>query len=396
MLTEATDSPPTTKSFSQTGQVITIAAAHAAHDLYISFLPALIPVLIAKLSIPTAQAGTLTLFLQWPSLLQPLIGYLADRVSLRYLVIMAPAITAVFMSLLGLAPSYAVMALMLIVVGLSAASLHAVAPVIAGRLSGRRLGRGMGFWSVGGELGYTVGPIAVVTAIRYLGLGGVAWLMLVGVMASVVLFVRLHDMPDQRRDTIGPLPWREALRSMSTTMRPILGIVILRAFIMAALVTYLPTFLTREGTDLWFAGTSLSILQLGSMAGAWLSGLWSDRWGRRTVLWISLILTAVLMAVFLLSTLQAARLVCLLLLGFSSSGTFPVLLALVQENFPSNQALANGIFMAMSFAMESLAVISMGLAGDLVGLRTAYIGSVAAPLLCLPLVAQLPAERRRG
>jgi FSR family fosmidomycin resistance protein-like MFS transporter len=70
------------------------------------------------------------------------------------------------MSLLGMAPAYAVLALFLVVVGASSASLHAVGPVIAGNLSGRNLGKGMGFWMVGGELGRTLGPIVIVSAIQ--------------------------------------------------------------------------------------------------------------------------------------------------------------------------------------------------------------------------------------
>ncbi len=379
----------------QTDQVITVAAAHAAHDMYTAFLPAMLPALIAKLALPTAQAGTLALFLQWPSLLQPVVGYLADRVSLRYPIIVAPAITAVMMSWLGWAPSYAVMALMLIVVGLSSASLHAVSPVIAGQLSGRQLGRGMGFWMVGGELGYTVGPIVVVTVIRFMGLDGVAWLMLFGITASVVLFLRLRDLPARPSEVASPLPWRAALRALSTTMKPLVGIVTLRAFVVAALVTYLPTFLTREGSDLWLAGTSLSVLQVGSIVGAWLSGPASDRWGRRAVLSIALTTTALLMVLFLITT-QGARLVCLLLLGVSVAGTFPVLLVLAQEALPSNRALANGVYMAVVFVTESIAVVSIGVVGDWVGLRVTYIGGAVALLLCLPLVAQLPSGGRRA
>ncbi|MGQ9794082.1 MAG: MFS transporter [Anaerolineae bacterium] len=377
----------------QTDQVFTLAAAHAFHDLYTAFLPALLPALIAKFALPTTQAGMLALFLQWPSLLQPFIGHLADRVNLRYLVIMAPAITATLMSWLGWTPEYALVALMLLIVGFSSASFHAVSPVLAGRLSGRQLGRGMGFWMVGGELGYTIGPIVVVTVVRFLGLGGVAWLMWVGVLASVVLFIRLRDLPERSIEVASPLPWRAALRALSATMKPLAGIVILRAFVVAALVTYLPTFMTREGSNLWLAGISLTVFQVGSIAGAWLGGPSSDRWGRRTVLWISLTVVAMLMALFLITS-QGVRLGVLLLLGVGVSGTFPVLLALAQEALPSNRALANGIYMAITFATESIAVISIGIVGDWVGLRAAYIGCTVAPLLCLPLVAQLPTEQR--
>jgi FSR family fosmidomycin resistance protein-like MFS transporter len=130
----------------QTDGVLTISAAHAVHDTYTAFLAPLLPAFIANLALSKTEAGLLSVFMQGPSLLQPFIGHLADRISLRYLVILAPTVTGVVMSLLGVAPGYGVLALLLMVAGLSSASLHAVAPVIAGNLSGRSLGRGMGFW----------------------------------------------------------------------------------------------------------------------------------------------------------------------------------------------------------------------------------------------------------
>jgi FSR family fosmidomycin resistance protein-like MFS transporter len=378
----------------QTERVLTVAAAHTAHDVYVSFLPPLLPAFITKLALSTTQAGTLTLFVQWPGLFQPFIGHLADRASLRYVIILAPAVTATFMSCLGLAPSYAVMAFMLSVAGFSTAGLHAVGPVMVGRVSGRNLGRGMGFWMLGGELASTIGPIAVVSAVRLLGLEGTAWLMVAGLAASAVLYLRLRNVPAAPPQVDEPLPWRQAVRGMSAMLKPLAGVVTLRGFILAALVTYLPTFLTREGSDLWSAGAALSLFQAGGIAGAWLGGAMSDRIGRHKVLCGSLVATAAFMAVFLMTT-GWVRLVCLLVLGFTVSGTFPVLLAIVQETHPANRALAHGIFMAMSFTMEAVTVIVMGVAGDLMGLRAAYIGIVFAPLLGLPLVLRLPVTARQ-
>ena len=156
----------------QTDGVLTISMAHAVHDTYTAFLAPLLPSFIASLALSKTEAGLLMVFMQGPSLLQPVIGHLADRVNLRYLVILAPTVTAAMMSLLGVAPGYGALVLFLMVAGLSSAGLHAVAPVIAGNLSGRSLGRGMGFWMVGGELGRVLGPIVIVSAIRLLGLGG--------------------------------------------------------------------------------------------------------------------------------------------------------------------------------------------------------------------------------
>jgi FSR family fosmidomycin resistance protein-like MFS transporter len=131
----------------QRGRVVSMGVAHLVHDTYASFLAPLLPAFIEKLALSKTEAGLLAFLQSSPSLLQPFIGHLADRVTLRYFVILGPAVTATMMSLLGVAPNYAVLALLLIVTGLSSAAFHAVAPAMAGRLSGQKLGWGMGLWS---------------------------------------------------------------------------------------------------------------------------------------------------------------------------------------------------------------------------------------------------------
>ena len=142
--------PATEAERFQTGRVLTISAGHAVHDTYTAFLPSLLPIFIENLSLSNTRAGLLTVLLQGPSLLQPFIGHMADRVGLRLLFILAPAVSAVLMSLLGVAPAYGFVAIFLVMAGLSSASIHAVGPVVAGNLSGQSLGRGMGLWMVGG------------------------------------------------------------------------------------------------------------------------------------------------------------------------------------------------------------------------------------------------------
>ena len=373
----------------QTDGVLTISAGHAVHDTYTAFLAPLLPAFIANLALSKTEAGLLSVFMQVPSLIQPLIGHLADRVNLRYLVVLAPTVTAAMMSLLGVAPGYGVLALLLMVTGLSSASLHAVAPVIAGNLSGRNLGRGMGFWMVGGELGRTLGPIVIVSAVRLLGLGGTPWLMIGGFLASVVLYVRLKAVPTRPANAGQGLPWRQALRSMGPLLLPLVGIIVARSFMARSLTTYLPTFLSEEGADLWLAGASLSLLEAGGVVGALLGGAMSDRLGRRLVLSISMLTTPLLMIVFL-TTDGWLQFPLLLMMGFTALSVTPVLMALVQESFPENRALANGVYMSFSFILGSAVVVVLGAMGDLFGLRLAFTASAVVTLLGLPLISLLP------
>ncbi|MBL7183543.1 MAG: MFS transporter [Anaerolineae bacterium] len=373
----------------QTDGVLTISAGHAVHDTYTAFLAPLLPAFIANLALSKTEAGILTVFIQGPSLLQPFIGHLADRVSLRYFFILAPTVTAAMMSLLGVATGYGMLALFLMVAGLSSASLHAVGPVMAGNLSGRSLGRGMGFWMVGGELGRTLGPILIVSAVRLLGLGGTPWLMIGGFLASAVLYIRLKDVPTRPANAGQGLPWRQALRSMGPLLVPLVGIIVARSFMTRSLTTYLPTFLSEEGADLWLAGASLSLLEAGGVVGALLGGTMSDRLGRRLVLFISMLTTPFLIFAFL--TIDGwLQFPLLLVMGFTALSVTPVVMALVQESFPENRALANGVYMSFSFILGSVVVVVLGAMGDLFGLRLAFTASAVITLLGLPLILLLP------
>jgi FSR family fosmidomycin resistance protein-like MFS transporter len=375
-----------------TGRVLTVSAGHALHDTYTAFLSPLLPVFIENLALSNTQAGLLTVFNQIPSLFQPVIGHLADRLSLRLLVILTPAVTATGMSLLGVAPDYLVLALLLVVVGLSSATLHSVAPVIAGRLSGRNLGRGMGFWMVGGELGRTLGPLVIVAAIQFLGLGGTPWLMAGGWLTSILLYFTLSDVGARPAPAAESLPWKQALRVMGPILVPLVGIIVVRSFMSAALTTYLPIFLTDEGAELWFAGVSLSILEAAGVVGALLGGSLSDRLGRRIMLGVSLLSTPALMVLFVVLS-GWLRLPLLLLLGLTSLSITPVIMALVQETSPQNRALANGTYMMLSFLIRSGVVVLVGAMGDLWGMRAAFLVSAVIPLLGLPFLRLLPGRR---
>jgi len=379
----------------ETKNVVTISAGHAVHDTYSAFLPPLLPAFIESMSLTKAEAGLLTVFVQAPSLTQPFIGYLADRVSLRYAVILTPAVTATAMSLLGVAPTYAVLALWLTVSGLSSAVLHSVGPVIAGRLSGKRLGHGMGIWMVGGELGRTLGPLLIAGyfVIWPDTLAHTPLLMIGGWLTSLILFFRLRDVGGRPSNLEHGLPWRQALRAMGPLLVPLVGIVSVRAFMSSALTTYLPTLLAEEGAELWLAGISLSVLEAAGVAGALLGGSLSDRLGRRVILLVSLLITPLLMVAFL-ATSGWLRFPLLLLMGLTSLSVTPVVMALVQESLPQNRALANGIYMSLSFVIRSGVVVVVGAMGDLWGMSPAFLACAVITLLGLPFLLLLPTARR--
>ena len=376
----------------QTGRVVTIAAGHALHDTFTAFLPPLLPRFIEKLSISNTAAGALSAFLQIPLLLQPFIGHLADRTTLRWIVVLAPGVTATAMSILGWAPGYTLLALLLLVAGLSVAAFHATAPVAVGYLSGTKLGRGMGLWMVGGELGRTLGPIVVVSALAVMSLQSMAFLAIAGVATSAILHFRLRDVPLRTKSDGEQIHWKTAVLAMRGVMGLLAALVAVRSMMMMAVTIFLPVFLTDEGTNLWLAGAALSIVEGAGVAGAFAGGWMSDRLGRRTILLFGHLAAPAALLLFLVAE-GWVRIALLPIIGFTLLAIPPVLMALVQEQFPDSRALANGVFLSVNFAIRSVAAVVYGAVGDAFGLSTAMVVAAIAVFGGVPLIWLLPRDR---
>jgi FSR family fosmidomycin resistance protein-like MFS transporter len=375
----------------QTGNVLTVSLAHALNDVYTSFLPPLLPVLIARMALSNTQAGLLAFMQSSPSLLQPLVGHLADRVSLRYLVVLVPGMTATAMSLLGVAPRYTVVALLVTVAGLASATFHASAPAMAGRLSGRRLGRGLGFWTVGGYLGYAIGPILVSTTITFATPRSTPWLMIGGWAGSAFLYLRLRGVPLTPTAPSATQSWRHGIERIRPLLLPVAGIVMARGMSFSATLTFLPTLLTSQGVDLWLAGISLTLVQAVSAAGALLAGAASDRMGRRSIAF-----TTTAVAPLLLLALVAIpgwpQVPVLIGLGIVMPATYVILMALMQECCPDNRALATGVLLSMTFISESLGAVILGALADLFNLSLAFVVTAFLLAASLPLILMLPQD----
>jgi FSR family fosmidomycin resistance protein-like MFS transporter len=213
--------------------------------------------------------------------------------------------------------------------------------------------------------------------------------MVGGWTASLVLYFRVREVSGRHEEIAASLPWRSAMRRMRPVLLPLGGVIFLRSFMQASLTYYLPTFLIEEGANLWYAGASLTVLQAAGVAGALLGGSISDRLGRRKVLLISITVSPVFMLIFL-AMYGWIQLAVLVILGLLVISTTPVMMALVQESFPENRALANGTYMAMSFLLRSGAVILLGALSDRFGLRRMFTASAAIMICGVPLLLLLP------
>lgn len=375
----------------QTGNVVTISVSHLFHDTYTAFLAPLLPLLIAKLGISLSLAGLLDVVRKIPALFNPFIGLLADKVSVKYFVVFAPAVSAVAMSLLGASSSYFVVLLLLFITGISSALFHVPAPVMIRQFSGKKTATGMSFFMFGGELARTLGPLFIIWGISVWGLEGSWRVMPVGIAASFVLLYKLRNissLTDGHRK-IKQKGAAETLKELIPFFIFIAGFQLFRAGMKAALTLYLPTFLTGRGESLWLAGISLSMLQFAGALGTFGTGFVSDKIGHRNTLFITALISPFVMWMFIGSS-ELFKIPLLLVMGVLLFASGPVLLALVQETTSERPAFINSIYMTINFSISSLMVLFIGISGDRFGLEWTYQISAGLAFLSVPFVFILP------
>ncbi|MBD3327206.1 MFS transporter, partial [candidate division KSB3 bacterium] len=194
----------------------------------------------------------------------------------------------------------------------------------------------------------------------------------------------------------GPLSLRQTSKNLFPLFVSLTGMFVGIAAIESALTSFLPTYLTVKGISLWAAGASLSLLQMGGIAGSMLAGPLSDRLGRKNILFIIVVTIPVLMWLFILNS-GILLIPLLILLGLFLFGLRPVVLAIVHETNSDYPAYVNGIYMMINFVTNSLMILGMGALGDSIGLdntyRVAAIVSMGAIFFALRLPGRLSFHR---
>ena len=351
------------------GKVLTISAVHFVHDCYTAFLAPALPLIIDKLGISYGMTGLLAVIQRIPSLFNPVIGIIAERPVMRYMVIFSPAMTAVFMSLIGLAPAYSFLAILLFFSGISSMLWHIPTPVIVKQLSGKRVGKGMSYYMGGGELARTAGPLVILGVISWWGLEGMWRMMPMGIIASMILWVqfrkaRFTPAVSPRQHQEGSY-WRIFLR-YSYAFILTGGFTFFQAGMKASVTYFLPTFLTSTGNSLHYSELALTVVQLAGAMGALYAGTISDKIGRFRTLLIISIVTPLLTLLFL--SLEGIWIFPVLLpLGFFIFAPTSVMLATIQELSTEKKAFVNSIYMTLNFFVSVMVYPLVGAAIDRVG-----------------------------
>ena len=377
----------------QMGKVVSVALSHMFHDTFSTMISTLLPVFIDKFQISTLMAGVMPVFVRAPSVFQPFFGRLADKRDVRWVLILWPSVTALFMTLTGIINNYVAVLILLLLTGLSAAIFHTVAGPAAGKYAGNSIGRAMGLWMIGARIGAAVSPMVVVFTIELVSLEGLPVLIFLGLLSSLMLYTQFGKEPLHLSSTTEAAPIKDCWKIVKPVMLPLLVISLIQSFLGILYTTYLPTFMTQNGSPLWVAGLSMTLFSAAGIPASYIGGDLSDRIGRKQIFVFSAIATVVLNFGFIFIS-GWGSIIFAVLIGFTSFLVNPLPMAYVQTEFPQMRSYANGMYVGITFFLRSFAMLVVGWLADLYGMRILYLVFALISLLALPVIIRLPESRQ--
>ncbi len=367
-----------------------LSTGHMLTDTCQGALPALLPFLIAERGFSYAAASLLVLAATLSSsVIQPLFGYYSDRGALPWLMPAGVLTGGIGIGLAGVAGSYGLTFAAILLSGVGVAAYHPEASRWANYVSGPRRASAMSLFSVGGNLGFALGPVLTTPAVLAFGLHGTLVLIIPTALMAVVLASELPHLGSfhptrrsgpsrpERRDAWGPFARLTAL-------------VACRSIVYFGLITFVPLYFIRVlHTSKAGGNGALTVMLLGGALGTLIGGPLADRIGRRAVLLGSMALLPPLILGFA-AVDQGWATVLIGVIGAATIATFGITVVLGQELLPNRIGIASGVTMGMAIGLGGICTPLLGLIADAHGLPTTVHVIAGLPILGLLLAITLP------
>jgi FSR family fosmidomycin resistance protein-like MFS transporter len=364
---------------------------HFIGDFFQSFVRPLLPVMANKFELSLAQVGLITGIATFMAfLIQPLFGYLADRYKTRLILLIGSFAGAICIPMVGLAPYFWIVLLLIGLGSISSAIYHPTAAGMVSAYAGPRTGLAMSIFGLGGTLGFTLGPIVCSAYVTFMGLQRLPILTIFGLLVFVILFIMIPAADGDglsRTDFLGMLK-----ESFGEVWKPVLliwSIAFSRAFVEQSVLTFIPVLAAAEGHSLVSVGGIVSLFTIGGSISALVCGHLVDRIGFKPVYFFSFVLSSPSLLLFINA---GGRFIYpfALLAGFFLLATLFPAVALAQKVVPRGRSLVSSIIMGLAMGMAGLMMPLTGKIADIFGIRAVLICIGFIPLAALLLIRNLP------
>jgi FSR family fosmidomycin resistance protein-like MFS transporter len=364
---------------------------HFIGDFFQSFIRPLLPVMANKFELSLAQVGLITGVATFMAfLIQPFFGYLADRYKTRLILLVGSFVGAICIPMVGLAPYFWIVILLIGLGSISSAIYHPTAAGMVSVYAGRRTGLAMSIFGLGGTLGFTLGPIVCSGYVTFMGLHRLPVLTIFGVLVFVILFIMIPATDGDghpRNDFFGAL--KESLGEVWKPVLLIWSLAFSRAFVEQSLLTFITVLTAAEGHSLVSVGGIVSLFTIGGSISALACGHLVDRIGFKPVYFFSFALSSPSLLLFINADGRHIYPLALLAGFFLLATLFPAV-ALAQKIVPRGRSLVSSIIMGLAMGTAGLMMPLTGKMADIFGIRTVLTCIGLIPLAAMLLIRKLP------
>ena len=365
-----------------------LSAAHLCDDINQGVVPAMLPFFIAAYHLTYAAAAGLVLAQTLSSsVVQPLFGWLADRRSSPWLIPVGMSFAGLGVAVSGLAPTYGLIFASIAVSGFGISAFHPEAARRVRYLSGSRQATTMSLFTVGGMVGFALGPLLITPTLMALGTHGAIVLAIPVLLMALMVTFNLHRLvaaePSARLSVKGRVivesdeRWGDFVRLTT--------VVVMRSIAFFGLNTFLPLYWTANlhGTKTG-GGMALTVLAASVALGTLIGGRLADRYGRKIVIAGSLAAFVPLLLMFLNSRIIVAA-IMLVPIGIAAAAANSVVVVMGQDYLPNRVGLAAGVTLGLSMTIGGMLTPVLGTIADHYGLSTAMLLVALVPSLAFAM-----------
>lgn len=359
-----------------------LSVGHACVDIYQGSVASLVPFFVAERAYTYAAVSGIVLAASLlSSVAQPVFGMLTDRWAMPWILPVSTILGGLGIALSGLSGSYTLTLLCVAVSGVGVAAYHPESARVA-RLVSKGSHSAMGWFSVGGNLGFAAAPLMVTAVVASGGLRLSPLLVLPALVGSVLCLPVLHTLGRRGRDSSGPVVVL-GTDDKASFVRLSLAVVF-RSIVVVCLSTFIALYARQRMGGSAAAGTAaLFVLYIGGAVGSVLGGNLANRWDRVSVAGWSYLLSIVAVA----GTVFVPGPVFYVFVALTSIGLyvpFSLQITLGQDYLPTRVGTASGVTLGLTVSVGGLVSPLVGSIADATSLRTAL-----APLILMPILSWL-------
>jgi FSR family fosmidomycin resistance protein-like MFS transporter len=374
-----------------------LTLVHFIGDLYTSFINPLFPVFVDTLGLTLTQvgiiAGTMRLL---AFIIQPTVGYLADRYQTRAFILIGLSLTIVFIPLTGIAPNFWVLLLCVALGSVGSSMFHPSVTGMVPLYAGTKAGLSMSVFNTGGTLAFGLGPLFITWYVALFGLTAMPATMIAGLLVLAVL-LRVIPKPQSeglmRAGFFGAL--KESLGSAWKAVALIWLVMFLRAVVGQSFLTFMPVLYVREGYSVVSAGAIYALFLVAGTISGLLSGHISDRIGFKPVFLFSYLFMPPTLWLLMQLTGNWVYLGAALAGGFVLA-PLPLGVAMAQKLAPKGRSMVASLMMGFAFGLGGVITPIVGKLADTFTIRPVLSFIACIPLIAVPIIALFPKTHEMG